>query len=138
MHALHRVGSTTYSSSLIHRRTVFTTPRRGSLIYTVYHATSRLTYYTALRTPPRVVSLSSNKFSTYCNVLLAWRVLVLQEQKRHLRAREARQYVARLRELQALMTARVEREIAGAKARKSLKRYVGARVVRVFWCRRVL
>lgn len=63
---------------------------------------------------------------------------MLQEQERHLRAREARQYVARLRELQALMTARVEREIAGAKARKSLKRYVGARVARVSWCRRAL
>lgn len=43
-----------------------------------------------------------------------------------MRAAEARGYVSRLRELQALMKARVEREIEGAKVRKSLKRYV--------WC----
>eukprot|EP00752_Nemacystus_decipiens_P009553 g8533.t1 len=48
-----------------------------------------------------------------------------QEQERNLRVREARQYVERLRELQTLMTARVEREIAGAKSRKSLKRKLG-------------
>lgn len=50
-----------------------------------------------------------------------------------MRAAEARQYVSRLRELQALMKARVEREVQGAKARKSLKRSVhGGGIVLLF------
>ncbi|CAN0459842.1 unnamed protein product, partial [Ectocarpus sp. 12 AP-2014] len=47
-----------------------------------------------------------------------------------MRAAEARGYVSRLRELQALMKARVEREIKGAKARKSLKRKLEEECVR--------
>ncbi|CAM9467792.1 unnamed protein product, partial [Ectocarpus sp. 6 AP-2014] len=53
-----------------------------------------------------------------------------QEEQRRMRAAEARGYVSRLRELQALMKARVEREIEGAKARKSLKRKLEEECVR--------
>ncbi|CAN0026352.1 unnamed protein product, partial [Ectocarpus fasciculatus] len=53
-----------------------------------------------------------------------------QEEERRMRAAEARGYVSRLRELQALMKARVEREIEGAKVRKSLKRKLEEECVR--------
>ncbi|CAM9681806.1 unnamed protein product, partial [Ectocarpus sp. 4 AP-2014] len=53
-----------------------------------------------------------------------------KEEQRRMRAAEARGYVSRLRELQALMKARVEREIEGAKARKSLKRKLEEECVR--------
>ncbi|CAM9970865.1 unnamed protein product [Scytosiphon promiscuus] len=45
-----------------------------------------------------------------------------KEHERRLRAEEAERYVSRLRELQALMKGRLEREIEGAKSRKILKR----------------
>ncbi|CAM9958419.1 unnamed protein product, partial [Hapterophycus canaliculatus] len=45
-----------------------------------------------------------------------------KEHERHLRAEETARYVCRLRELQALMKGRLEREIEGARARKTLKR----------------
>ncbi|CAM9952042.1 unnamed protein product, partial [Pylaiella littoralis] len=48
-----------------------------------------------------------------------------QGQERQMRAEEARRYVWTLRELQALMKARMERELESAQRRKSLKRKLG-------------